>query len=104
MSVLVQCSAACSVSIKEESQDWPQAEDNIFSTTASKMSILQPMIEPAFLISAFSLSVSPALMSLPQQTIAKYTMFATEKQWEISILLQNRWTEMETAQSPVKVL
>lgn len=45
MSVLVQCSAACSVSIKEESQDWPQAEDNVSSTTASKMSILQPMID-----------------------------------------------------------
>lgn len=84
MSVLVQCSAACSVSIKEESQDWPQAEDNVSSTTASKMSILQPMID------SLPNQCIQSVMSLPQQTIAKYTMFATEKQWEISILLQNR--------------
>lgn len=42
-------------------------------STASKMSSLQPVTEPAFLISLLILLVPPALIMFPQHTAAKNT-------------------------------
>lgn len=77
-------------------------ESSLFSdlvnTTASKVSSLQPVTESAFLISLVSMSLSPALMLLLQQTTVKQPALSTAHwspifsctHWKISASLGNR--------------